>query len=88
MTLASFVRLDEHHQLAEDFAQVAQIDLVDDEHVGLLIRLLALRPATKLMENPILQVKMALRRRTKTLDKILVGIGLVELDHIPQVTQI
>ena len=48
---ATLVRLNQHQQFAENLAQIAAIDLVDDEHVARL--LISRRFAAELMEDAV-----------------------------------
>ena len=75
----TFVRFDEHHQLAEDLAEVAAVDLVNDEHK----RALAIEAGAvaEVVEDTIPSLEAARLARTIALDEVLVGVGLVELDH-------
>src|ERR1051326_7060708 len=47
------VWLNQHHQLTKNLAQVATIDLVDNENMRLPLRLVSLRPATELVKDSV-----------------------------------
>ena len=80
MVRSPLVRLDQHEELAEDPRQVSPIDLVDDEDVG------GTRPLSgalaELQEHAFPQGEAARFIGPVALDEVLVGIGLVELDHL------
>ncbi len=64
--------LDEHHQLAEDLAQVAAIDFIDDEDI-VVIRI-ARGAATEVVEQTVLKSKAARLGGAISLYEILVGV--------------
>jgi hypothetical protein len=75
----AFVIFYEHHKFAEDFAEVTPVDFIDDEKVGsvgVLAGFLA-----KVKEGPVFEFKASFAIGTVSLDEILIGIGLVKLDH-------
>ena len=74
---SALVRLDEHQQLAEHFADVAAVDLVDDEDVRL--RGVFARALAKLVKDAILQREPTTRFRAPALNEVLVRVRLVKL---------
>jgi hypothetical protein len=63
-------RIDEHHQLAKNLAQIAAIDFVNDEDVREPLGLVPLRSAAELVEHSVPEVEGALCGRAKSLDKV------------------
>jgi hypothetical protein len=86
--LTALVRLDEHHQLAENPAEIPTVDLVDYEHVRESACLIALCAAAELMKDAVPQVERALCRRSEALNEVLVRVGLMELDHLDAIVVI
>ena len=79
---SAFIGFDQHQQLAEDLAEIAAVDLVDDEDI-LPVRVLD-GSLTECIEDAILQAEAAgpAFEGAITAHKVIVGIGLVELDHL------
>ena len=80
VVFAPLVVLDQHEKLAEDARQVAPADLVDDEDVGDLG--VGPRAFAEAVEDSGLEGKPAVVGGAKPLHEVLVGVGLVELDHL------
>ncbi len=79
MRRTALVWLDQQHQLAEYFRQIAAVDLIDDEHI-LLLRIVRRRPA-EIVKYPVFQQEMPLVVRPEALNEIFVAGALVELHH-------
>ena len=75
---ASLIGLHEHHQLTKHLAQIPAVDLVNDEDVvpGQVVRCLR----TELKEDAISKGEVFLGRAI-SLNKVLIRIRLMELDH-------
>ena len=80
VVLAPLVVLDQHEKLAEDARQVAAVDLVDDEDVGGFR--VGPRAFAEAVEDAGLEGESARFCGAEALDEVLVGVGLVELDHL------
>jgi len=76
----ALVGLDQHHQLAEHLAQVAAVDLVDDEDVAVVG--VGFRLPAEAVEHAVLELEPAALPRSPTLDEVLVGVRLMELHHL------
>ena len=77
---AAFVGFQQHEELAKDFGEVAAVDLVDDENPG-ATRVVACR-ASELVEDTIAAFEGADASRAVALDKVLVPVAGMELDHV------
>src|SRR5262249_51246007 len=75
----TLVRFDEHHQLAEDLAEVAAVDLINDEYKRAIA--IAGGALAEVVEDAVTSLEAARLARTEALDEILIGVGLVKLNH-------
>ena len=78
--VGSLVAFDEHHEFAEDLAEVAPVYFVDDEYV--LLTRVCLGFFAEIVEDAVLEGEVFVFRWTVALDEVFIGVRLVKLDHL------
>ena len=76
----SLVAFDEHHEFAEDLAEVAPVYFVDDEDV--LLARVCLGCFAEIVEDAVLEGEVFVFGWAVALDEVFVGVRLVKLDHL------
>ena len=77
---AAFVGLNKHQQFSEDFAQVAAVYLIDDQHI--VSARIVKRSLAEIAKETSPERESTSVRRSISLNKIFIRVSLVKLDEL------